>query len=143
MNVPTGNRGFFTKPRHAGVSTREALAQWARTEFRSQKELARTFDLTVVQARSVFEGAATASTIDLIWHHPNGGPSVALSVMRSVIGSAFDQFIELELKEIADAQRRREETDRNAKALWARALGRGSPPSGGSGLGDAEAGRRD
>lgn len=134
MNVPFGNRGFFT----SSPSTREALAQWARSEFRSQKELARTFDLTVVQARSVFEGAATGSTIDIIWRHPKGGPRVAIAVIRAVTGSAFDQFIEHELTEIADARQRLEKDRRNAGALWARAFAGGPSPGGGAGLGDPD-----
>jgi hypothetical protein len=141
MAVPLGNRAFSTTNCSTSTnnrSTREALACWARTEFRSQKELARTFDLTVVQARSVFEGAATGSTIDLIWRHPNGGPRVAVTVLRAVMGGALDQFIQTELEEIAHAQRRVEERRSNAKALWARAFAAGPRADGGAGLGDPE-----
>lgn len=135
MNVIFGDGEKFPNSR----STREALAKWAKSEFASRKELARALDMTLDQARSVMDGEASAATVDHIWRHPRGGPRVAFLVIRAITGSAFDQFIEHELKEIADAQGRLQQVDRNARALWARALDGGPSARGSAGVGDPDA----
>jgi hypothetical protein len=119
MNFITGDGERFPNSR----STREALAKWAKAEFASRKELARALDLTEDQARSVMAGEASAVVVDHIWRHPHGGPRVAFAVIRAVTGSAFDQFVKNELREIADAQRRLEEVNQKSRARWARVLG--------------------
>lgn len=79
-------------------ATSDALATYVRLTFpnNTRKEVARHFDLSLIEAKSVVDAKASKATLDRIWKHPNGGWSVAVPVMGAVIGRGLDDFIATE-----------------------------------------------
>lgn len=91
------------------MPSREALAAYCRRQWpeHTAKSVARAFNLTVDEARSVVAGRASSATMDRVWKA--GGWSLILSVMASVVGQSFDDFIAMEKKRLRDERRDSEE----------------------------------
>ena len=94
-------------------ATRDALARY--TELRwptgRRKAIERDWGLSPDQARSVMEATASASTIDTIWKHPNGGWVVALPVLGAVVGHPLHEHLRAEMR---IAARQHQELERHA-----------------------------
>lgn len=107
MEILGGNgvsRPTLTLTRH----TRDALAKYCelRWPLNRRRHVQREWGLSPDQARAVCEATASASTIDHIWKHKNGGWAVLLPVLGAVIGESLDQHLEAERKaHIERAQR--------------------------------------
>lgn len=74
----------------------DALALWCDRSFDAvgrRKAVARHFDLTLDEARTVLEARASRSVSNRILKHKNGGWKVALPVLGAVIGQTADDFI--------------------------------------------------
>lgn len=86
----------------------DALATWCDQTFDVQgrrKAVARHFDLTMDEARTVLEARASRTVIDRVLKHPNGGWKVALPVIGAVVGQTADAFILQEQERLADERR--------------------------------------
>lgn len=103
-----GGGGAFRPTIPLTRQTRDALARYVelRWPLNRRKHVAKEWGLTPDQARAVCEATASASTIDHIWKHKNGGWAVLLPVLGAVIGESLDQHLEAERKaHIERAQR--------------------------------------
>lgn len=90
--------------------TRDALAKYCelRWPVGRRKAVERAWGLTPDEARGVCEATASATTIDKVWKHPDGGWLVVLPVLAAVIGHSVDDFLANERrKHVALAQRHR------------------------------------
>ena len=68
-------------------ATKEALAVYVQQSFPAigrRKAIERLWNLRPDEARSVLDAKASASTLDRIWKHPNGGWRVILPVFGAV-----------------------------------------------------------
>ncbi|MFZ5669094.1 MAG: hypothetical protein ACOY4K_06345 [Pseudomonadota bacterium] len=119
-------------------ATRDALAAYTLRRWPTgrRKAIEREWGLSSDQARSVMEATASASTIDVIWKHPNGGWAVLLPVMGSVVGQGLDDFIATEKARHAAARK-----DLEAREQRLVALARDLPPL--APLGGGRLGRAD
>lgn len=91
-----GRDGAFYPTLPLTRQTRDALAKYCELRWPRGRRNAveKEWNLTPEQARSVCEGTASATTIDRIWKHKNGGWAVAFPVLGAVIDQTADQFIE-------------------------------------------------
>lgn len=94
--------------------TRDALANYTQLRWAHgrRKSIEREWGLTSDQARSVMEATASASTIDQIWKHKNGGWHVLLPVLGAVVGTSLDDFIRQERERVSNARREQEDRER-------------------------------
>jgi hypothetical protein len=74
--------------------TRDGLASYceARWPVGRRKSVAKEWDLSADEARSVCEGSASQATLDKVWRHTRGGWTVLLPVMGAVIGQPIHEF---------------------------------------------------
>lgn len=73
--------------------------------------------LTSDQARSVCDGTASLSTLQVIFKHPNGGWALLIPVMGAVIGQELDDFIQDERKRHVEDALRSDALGRDLRAL--------------------------
>ncbi|MFN3858146.1 MAG: hypothetical protein ACK4RV_10370 [Caulobacter sp.] len=94
--------------------TKDALAAYCQRRWPTgrRKAIAREWDLSDDQARSVVEAKPSGTTIDQIWKHPRGGWRVLLPVMGAVIGKPLHEHLRAE---IAVVSREQEELEAHAR----------------------------
>ena len=99
--------------------TRDALALYVALRWPTgrRKSVAAEFGLSDDEARSVCEGAPSATTIDKIWKSPRGGWTVALPVLGAVIGQTVKDFHKQEAAQHAAQARRHASLARDMRAL--------------------------
>lgn len=108
------NDGEFRPTLGLDRSMADALAVWAQQTFPApgtRKALARYFDLSLDEARTLLEARPSRSLQDRIFKHPNGGWRVILPVMGAVVGQTADAFIIREKERLADERRTYEERE--------------------------------
>lgn len=120
-------------------ATRDALARYCEimAPRGRRKWVEARFDLTPEEARSVCEAAASATTIDKVWKHPNGGWAVLVPVMGAVIGHGIDAYLQNERKHHVQRAARARALVRDLRPLAAL----GDPPAHHLGERNAERGR--
>lgn len=98
--------------------SRDALARYCELRWPTgrRKSVAVEWNLTPDEARSVCEATASASTIDKVWKHPNGGWNVALVVLAAVIGHGLEDAITNEKKRHEELARRHGALARDLRA---------------------------
>ncbi|KAK0332806.1 hypothetical protein LTR94_023418 [Friedmanniomyces endolithicus] len=98
----------------------DALAAWCDLSFEPlgrRKAVARHFDLTTDEARTVLEARASRSVIDRILKHKNGGWRVAIPVLGSVIGQTADNYIMTEKKRLENERKKYEAREARLAAI--------------------------
>lgn len=108
------NDGDFRPTLGLDRSMGDALAVWAQQTFPApgtRKALARHFDITLDEARTILEARPSRSLLDRVFKHPNGGWRVILPVMGAVVGQTADAFILNEKRRLADERRSFEERE--------------------------------
>lgn len=113
------NDGDFSPGLGLARQTRDALARYVKLRWPvgTRKAVAGAFGLSVDEARTVCDGAASATTIDKIWKSPNGGWSIALAVLGAVIGETVEDFHKHEASQHAAQARRHATLARDLRAL--------------------------
>lgn len=78
--------------------TRDAFAKYVelRWPVARRKRVEAEWGLTPDEARAVCEAKASATTIDKVFKHKNGGWAVIIPVLGAVVGTSLDQHIENE-----------------------------------------------
>lgn len=101
--------------------TRDALASYVEVRWPvgRRKSVAREWELSADEARSVCEGSASQTTLDKIWLHPRGGWSVLFPVFGALLGQTADAFIQSQRKHHAELARRHRSLARDLRALAA------------------------
>lgn len=109
--------------------TRDGLAAYceARWPVGRRKSVARTWNLTADEARSVCEGSASQATLDKVWRHPQGGWAVLLPVMGAVIGQPIHGFFREQMRQSAKENERAQEHEYLARAAFGRLAGAADP----------------
>lgn len=108
--VDVRHREMLERPLLGGkLTSAEALSNYVRVRWPSStaKHVARTWDLTLDEAKGIVAARASRSTIDKAYER--GGWPVALSVLGGVIGQGVAEFFQ------AEAERAKHEADERAK----------------------------
>lgn len=102
--------GYFGEkfPLFSVERTRDAIAAYCeiRWPVGRRKSVAREWDLTADEARSVCEASASQATLDKIYTHKRGGWAVMFPVFGALIGQTAEQFIENERRRHVEQARR-------------------------------------
>lgn len=108
--------------------TRDALAAYcqARWPVGRRRSIAREWDLSAEEARSVSEGSPSQTTLDKIWRHRRGGWAVLLPVMGALIGPV-SEFFRDQIKRAAQEAERAAEHEQLASAAYRRLAGAADP----------------
>ncbi len=88
--------------------TRDALAAYVATRWPSgrRKHVAREFDLSEDEARSVCSGRASWATWDKIINHKRGGWTVVLPVLGALFNQTIEEHLAGEARKYAENSRR-------------------------------------
>lgn len=130
--------------------TRDGVASYCETRWPlgRRKSVAKEWELTSDEARSVCEGSASQATLDKIWRHPRGGWTVLLPVMGAVIGQPIHEFFREQMRQAAKDAERAQHHEHLAQAAYRRLARNPSDPGSDRGQGSgtrtmgAEAPRR-
>jgi hypothetical protein len=100
-------------------ATRDALAKYCELRWPNgrRKAVAKEWDLTPDEARSIVEATASVTTIEKVWKHPRGGWEVALPVIGAVIGVHLDQHLEVQRRKSDERSRRLSTLARDLRPL--------------------------
>lgn len=103
-------------------ATRDALARYVAIQAPTgrRKWAQNEWDLSADEARAVCEATASATTIEKVWRHKNGGWRVALPVLGAVIGEPAHAFFQSQIREAAREHERAEQHERMARQAYER-----------------------
>ena len=98
--------------------TRDALAAYCafRWPVGRRKSVAREWDLSTDEARSVCEGSASQTTLDRVWAHKNGGWEVLAPVFGALLGQTVEQHLIKQRKSHVEHARRLGSLVRNGRS---------------------------
>jgi hypothetical protein len=110
--------------------TRDGLASYceARWPVGRRKSIAKEWDLSADEARSICEGSASQMTLDKIWRHKRGGWAVLLPVMGAVIGQPIHEFFRAQNERAAREASVALEHERLARTAYRALADDASPP---------------
>lgn len=104
----------------------EAVSCWLRAHHKrdAAKNIARNIGCDVRTAENILQGHLSGTTLTKLLA-AYGWPFLA-GIGAAVIGETYEQAIERELEDIANARRQLDEAERRARGSWARVRARGS-----------------
>lgn len=116
---------------HLSLQAGDAVARWLKNEHpeHTAKNVARKAGLDPRTVENILDRHLSGPTLTkLLLAY---GWRFGSQVLTAVLGETYEQSIERELQEIADARAQLDDAERRARDSWARARARGSVDRGG------------